>query len=660
MADSGAIRAGRAFVELFADSSKLDASLKNVRKNLDAFGKMIAGWGAAMMAAGAAITAPLIAAATITGQIGEQFSNMAARTGVSIEALTALNYVASQTGTDIDTVENGIRKMQKSLLDASEGLSTATDAFNALGLSVADLQGLSPEQQFRKIGDALNRITDPSMRAALAMEIFGRTGTALLPMFEMGSEGIDRLIARAKELGLVLSTADVQAAGAFNDKLAEMWLTVRAAAFAVGSILIPPLTTAINAGEKFVAMAANWIKANREVLVWTLAIGAAIAAAGAVLLGVGTAFIWAAAVIAAVGTVLAAVWTTISTIGAAIAAAVTSPLLITVGVIAGLGGAFLYMSGEAGKAIAWVGGQLGALKDFATEAFSGIASALVAGDIETAAKILWTSLQIAWQEGVHALESVWAAFKLGFLQAAYSMYYGAQSAFEEFTDTLEVAWIETVAVLKTVWATFSAWYHTAVEGLANWLAKRWVEIQAQFDSSIDVDQQEAYIDQDTSHAMQDIKQQESADKNKIENERKGGRQAEQALHDKNMAQIGDDYNQAAADAEEEYQQQQVQGADELAKLWQQFHSLTAQAKNEKTNGKPFGQLGAAPTPDDFAGTLGPAQKAVGTFSGAAAQGIFGGTSTLERHAQETAKNTATMAKIMTQQRNALGSMGIFS
>ena len=54
MANTGAIKAGAAFVELFSDSSKLDRGLKDASKKLKEWGSSIATVGGSVFAAGTA------------------------------------------------------------------------------------------------------------------------------------------------------------------------------------------------------------------------------------------------------------------------------------------------------------------------------------------------------------------------------------------------------------------------------------------------------------------------------------------------------------------------------------------------------------------------------------------------------------------------------
>jgi len=99
--------------------------------------------------------------------MGDQVAKMAKRTGFGIEALSELTFVASQTGTSLEAMEAGFRRMQRSIYDAGRGLSTAADALADLGLTFEALDGLSPERQIglAKVRDNYRTwATDLSMR----------------------------------------------------------------------------------------------------------------------------------------------------------------------------------------------------------------------------------------------------------------------------------------------------------------------------------------------------------------------------------------------------------------------------------------------------------------------------------------------------------------
>ena len=106
---------------------------------------------------------PQVAAAfanTITNEFIEQNMEarwqMSQRTGISVETLSELGYAAQLSGVDVETLETAIKRMQKTIIGAAEGSQAAVEALAELGLTVEDLRGLSPDQQFklRMHGDA--------------------------------------------------------------------------------------------------------------------------------------------------------------------------------------------------------------------------------------------------------------------------------------------------------------------------------------------------------------------------------------------------------------------------------------------------------------------------------------------------------------------------
>lgn len=96
MVSSTAIRAGRAFVELFADDAQLRKGLKGAADRLRAFGGVVRNIGLAFTALGVGITAPLIAAAKAWASAGDELYDMAQRTGMSVEQLSGLSYAAAR------------------------------------------------------------------------------------------------------------------------------------------------------------------------------------------------------------------------------------------------------------------------------------------------------------------------------------------------------------------------------------------------------------------------------------------------------------------------------------------------------------------------------------------------------------------------------------
>jgi len=279
MGKASGIRAGRAFVELGVDD-KTSAGLKAVSAKMKRFADSVGAVGMSMLKMGAMMAAPLVAGAKVFSSMGDQIAKMARRTGMSTEALSELSYAASRSGTTVEALENSLRRMQRTIYDAGEGLSTAVDGLANLGLSLGELQGLKPEEQFKLMAQRLSEIEDPTTRAAMAMVLFGRSGTALLPMFEKGAAGIEELQAAARRLGLTISQEDAAAAEKFTDIIADLWKVIKQGLFTVGAALAEQLQTWAKDFTDTAASAKEFVDQHRQLVVvgaqvvkWTFVIG---------------------------------------------------------------------------------------------------------------------------------------------------------------------------------------------------------------------------------------------------------------------------------------------------------------------------------------------------------------------------------------------------
>jgi len=224
------------FREVLDNASK---ALKDVGKQLTEVGKgLTTTFTAPITVAGASI----MALAKKTADAGDELAKMAARTGFSVEALSEYKYAAELSGTSLDALETSIKKMQNTITDAANGNKTAARTLNDLGLSFNEIKNLSPETQFAMIATSIASIEDPTRRAALAQDVFGKSGTDLLPMLANGALGLAQLREEARQLGVVWTEDSAKAAEKFNDDLQRVQAAVGGAFKEVGEKLLPVLS----------------------------------------------------------------------------------------------------------------------------------------------------------------------------------------------------------------------------------------------------------------------------------------------------------------------------------------------------------------------------------------------------------------------------------
>jgi len=265
MGRTGQIKAGEAFVELSLHD-RTQRALGRVQARLKRFGRDTAALGRSMLTVGAAALGPLAGALKTFSSLGDATAKMARRTGLSVEAVQSLGFAAERSGSSTEALEKGVRRMQRTVWDATRGLSTANDALDELGLTADDLAGKSPEEQFKILADALHGVDGASRRAAIAQQIFGRSGTELLPMFEKGRAGLEALQDRFHSLGVTLSSEETQAAERFTDQLTNLWTGLKYGVALIGSRLEPAIRDLLGTAQDTIREWAGWIKNNRGLI----------------------------------------------------------------------------------------------------------------------------------------------------------------------------------------------------------------------------------------------------------------------------------------------------------------------------------------------------------------------------------------------------------
>ena len=216
--------------------NKLGGSLDGATKRSSGLGKTLGLLGGAAILGGIAkLTSGFLGQADALDKSSQKL-------GVGVEDLQRFAFAAEQAGSSGETFEKAILKQSRTLADASEGSAAAVDALAALGLEYSDLEGLSPEEAFLKLSDGIAGIEDPTLRAAAAQEVFGRSGGELLPLLNSGSEGITALTSSLSD-NAVISTDAATSAAAFNDTLNKAKTEVQGLAQQGLAKILPVLST---------------------------------------------------------------------------------------------------------------------------------------------------------------------------------------------------------------------------------------------------------------------------------------------------------------------------------------------------------------------------------------------------------------------------------
>jgi len=185
----------------------------------------------------------ILHAALSAAEFGEQLVHASEKTGIGVEELSALKFVASQTDVGFDTLQRGLALLAKGLSDITGPQAPAKKALDDLGLSATDAQGrLKPMSELLgEISGKFAKLPDGPERSALAIALFGRSGQALIPILDRGREGIERLEAQAHNLGVTITEQDARAAQNLARETRALHSELETLELAATKLLIPGL-----------------------------------------------------------------------------------------------------------------------------------------------------------------------------------------------------------------------------------------------------------------------------------------------------------------------------------------------------------------------------------------------------------------------------------
>ena len=219
-------------------ASTLGSKFEAAGSKVTAMGKAFA---PVSLAAGA-VGGLLLKGAKDTAAYTDNIDKMSQKLGMSRKGFQEWDYILSQNGASIDSMKMGMKTLTNSLDKVSQSGSTAGTAFERLGISYDDLQGKSQEEVFEMTVKALQGVESETERAALANQLFGRSGQELAPLLNAGVGSVDELKQKAHDLGLVLDDETIDAGVNMTDALDTMHRAFMTVGAGIATAVMPLIT----------------------------------------------------------------------------------------------------------------------------------------------------------------------------------------------------------------------------------------------------------------------------------------------------------------------------------------------------------------------------------------------------------------------------------
>ena len=230
--------------------------------------KVMAKFGVGIAAAAAAAGAALVGLAAKFAGGMDATAKLADRLGTTTETLVGLRHAADLAGMSDGELDNNMEMYSRRLGEAMQGTGEAGAALDRLGLSADAMAALPLDEQMARISDAMRGVAAPAERAAIANDLFGRSGGKMITMLNAGGDAIRANMAEAEALGLTYDRTSAGMAEGFNDAMTRVKAAVKGAGQGIATGLMPFLLTA---SEKMAEFAATVIPYIVEGVKWFIA-----------------------------------------------------------------------------------------------------------------------------------------------------------------------------------------------------------------------------------------------------------------------------------------------------------------------------------------------------------------------------------------------------
>jgi hypothetical protein len=242
------------FGELEQAVTKTHGSLSGLS---DMWGKIAAITGGAMSLAG------IYSLVTATAKAKDELVETAEKAGIAATSLQLYQYAGKMVGVEMETATKAIQILSRNMYDAASGTGKAKDAFAALGISVKDSSGnlKSADSMLLELADRFKGMDDGAGKTALAMKVFGKSGAEMLPILNLGADGLGAMKDRMVELGYEMDEEKIRRVADLNDRFDEM----RVVAGNLGMQLVSGLTPALESIMNSMGNASNSMEGMRGV-----------------------------------------------------------------------------------------------------------------------------------------------------------------------------------------------------------------------------------------------------------------------------------------------------------------------------------------------------------------------------------------------------------
>jgi hypothetical protein len=176
-----------------------------------------------------------------TSRLADQTAKMARNVGTSAESLQTLSFAAGRAGVDSTSLNNGLKRLSRNMVDSISGNTRMADTFEAIGIKVKNADGSlrNVEDVFKDLSNVSRDLGESAEGTGLRMLLLGRGGAELGNLMMAGSDGVDAMEARLDSLRGRMSGELLTASEDYQDSMLDLQVAIQGVRNELGEHFIP-------------------------------------------------------------------------------------------------------------------------------------------------------------------------------------------------------------------------------------------------------------------------------------------------------------------------------------------------------------------------------------------------------------------------------------
>ena len=172
------------------------------------------------------------------GRHGEEIQHLSEMYGISQRAIQEWSVAFGRANLGPQDLATGMRTLSHVLQEAKDDTSDSARTLRELGLDVKQLAG-DPEQAIRLIADRISVMRDGFDKARIMTDLLGRSGGALIPLFNGGAKAIDEATKAAHDMHAVLGTQQLKDLQQVDDAFDDLKTATSGLSHEIGAAFAP-------------------------------------------------------------------------------------------------------------------------------------------------------------------------------------------------------------------------------------------------------------------------------------------------------------------------------------------------------------------------------------------------------------------------------------